>query len=396
MVDFGTSQLRLYCLLSIFIIFLTVFKVHIALAESTFREDTSLATVYQLISEQDLTAAIEVLDELLEEDDLEETLIIHALRLRGSIWLRDRNYDKAVADFSSALRLGGDDIWLLWQRCWAHSQRGRFVPARPDCDRALALAKRQLNDAAASETPGESLRLARLDLRSAVVASAELLKQIGEPNRALALLRDYLSSDDFDRDQSILSLLSKLSLMTGDVSAAEHYIEEALASSEGRAMMVNSDLLSQRAEILYLTGRFKQAAIDFSEAHRLTKEADRLTLEDDEDDDKGDPELLYRACAALLNAGEAQSAIEPCARFYKSDSSQPPAIDAYGMALWRVGDLAAARDVYEDGLGQHPDNPYLRIHLSRVLSQMGSVEQAEEVLDGVHLEYLKLFMLEKE
>jgi membrane associated rhomboid family serine protease/Flp pilus assembly protein TadD len=114
-----------------------------------------------------------------------------AYNIRGVAWSAKGDNDRAIADFSEAIRLDPKNAKYLNQRCWARAIAGRELPlAVTDCTEALRTAP---NDANIMDSRGfVYLRLSRLD--DAVADYDEALrrnpKQAGSLyGRGLAKLR---------------------------------------------------------------------------------------------------------------------------------------------------------------------------------------------------------------
>jgi len=110
---------------------------------------------------------------------------------RGSAWRDKGDVDRAIADYSEAIRLDPKNAAYLNERCWARAIAGRELPlAVTDCTEALRIAP---NDANIIDSRGfVYLRLSRLD--DAVADYDEALrrnpKQAGSLyGRGLAKLR---------------------------------------------------------------------------------------------------------------------------------------------------------------------------------------------------------------
>jgi len=58
---------------------------------------------------------------------------------RGLAYLRQSNYDKAIADYDAALRLRPKIAWSLYGRGLARQHKGMTAEARADIDAATAL-----------------------------------------------------------------------------------------------------------------------------------------------------------------------------------------------------------------------------------------------------------------
>jgi tetratricopeptide (TPR) repeat protein len=81
---------------------------------------------------------------------------------RGDAWLAKGDNDRAIADYSEAVRLDPKKAEYLNNRCWARAIAGRELPqAVTDCTEALGIAR---NDANIMDSRGfVYLRLSRLD-----------------------------------------------------------------------------------------------------------------------------------------------------------------------------------------------------------------------------------------
>jgi tetratricopeptide (TPR) repeat protein len=58
---------------------------------------------------------------------------------RGLVYLRQKNYDKAIADYDAALRLQPKIVWSLYGRGLARQRKGMTAQAQADIAAATAL-----------------------------------------------------------------------------------------------------------------------------------------------------------------------------------------------------------------------------------------------------------------
>ncbi|QIA24791.1 adenylate/guanylate cyclase domain-containing protein [Mesorhizobium sp. AA22] len=97
--------------------------------------------------------------------------------------------------------------------------------------------------------------------------------------------------------------------------------------------------------------------------------------------DPNDPEAHIATAWALTISGEPAEALNFIATAMRLNPNYPSHyVPARGMALFAMGDLKQAADVFEEGVRRNPDATALFLPLSSVLAQLGRREEARQML----------------
>ena len=166
---------------------------------------------------------------------------VHAYQVRGAAYYGKGDYDNALQDYSSAIRLDPQDVWSL-------TKRGGAYAKKKDFERALA----ELATAIHLNPKDESL----YRTRGFIYATKEdWEKAIADYSQALLL--DPKNSDALRLRGDVYSNMGKLDTAISDFSAAIELDGKSALAYLGRAYA-----LVEKHE-------FKQSLVDYREAIRL-------------------------------------------------------------------------------------------------------------------------------
>ncbi len=315
-------------------------------AEGAAPPDAAFDRARALIGEGRHRDAVDVVDAFLKgASDSDTGVVVEALKLKGSAHLRAGLHDQAIADFSSALAFAPDDIWLLWQRCWVGADQGYLLTARRDCRRARSSFERAA--AAGQASPGDEYYVA--------LAEANLLRALGRPGQAIAVLEPYADrlgegALGWYLDGQIGQSLRE----AGDVTAAITFYDRAIGSAESASSADRAALHGGRAVALFDQGRASAAVRDLRAATSLAP---------------GDEGYAYALCAAALLSDMTEEAVAACAELAALGQSNAVFLNAYGTALDRAGDLEGAVTYLGRALSYEPSNPQFHAQFSKALAQ---------------------------
>ncbi len=305
-------------------------------------------SVVALNSTGEHAAAAKRAARILRETPLSEPVVADLLRHKGSAELREselvapsnrsRWLEAAIASFSSALEFAPDDVWSLWQRCWAYTDVGNLLTARRDCARARAIVARA----------GGPLQ----DDVSVALAEARLWRALGRPDLAEEFLLPFAEREGV---ANRWYLYQQIGLARHD----RRDIDGALAAFD-RAARLSADLMlppvygasiaSVSGDALFAAGAFDAASARFADAARLVPD---------------NPMHLYARCAADLRGGQTDAAVTTCADAAAALPRNAAALDAYGLALLEADRPDAALAVLDKARRLAPDNPFVADHLRR-------------------------------
>jgi tetratricopeptide (TPR) repeat protein len=213
-----------------------------------------------------------------------------------------------------------------------------------------------------------------------LVAQARLLLQMGQPERAIALIDDAIADDGEIADQNLqnaqiqfYSILMDDALDHKDLEAAERWIDEGLDRYPG-----NQDLRYSQARLLQEQGRLRRAVglledlVDESPDNPVFLNALGYLLTDKLDRNEEARGYIQRALAmdpdsgaildsmgwVLFRLGDFELALDYLERAYRAlevTEVMAHLIDVH----WALGDRATAMEMLEQGLAATPDDPYL-------------------------------------
>lgn len=298
--------------------------------------------------------AISVASGIIDSNLSSEDELLEALRLRGSARLRLGDFLGAEADLTSVLRSQIDDVWALWQRCWANTQIGALAAARRDCDVAERLIRKN-----------PQLDPDGLAMRAIVSANAEWLRISGRPAAALGMLDSVAELPGDHKDWRTIVQLANTRRTAGDYVGAIDALNEALDHAPGSWI---GELYKSRAELNILLGRFDWAEIDLTEALRIEPE---------------NIGTMHQLCLIQLSMGAHSIAIENCSRTYEYDPQDAAYAHNYGLALIRNSEFLEAKEITERVLSENPDNLNLLVNLYLSLLGLGDNIQASSVLEEI-------------
>jgi tetratricopeptide (TPR) repeat protein len=92
---------------------------------------------------------------------------------------------------------------------------------------------------------------------------------------------------------------------------------------------------------------------------------------------RDNPDELYDLVANALNDGFAADVLESARRLAAGDPQPPRGATVLGATLLQLRDFAAARQVLEQALARHPDDPYLLAQLARAVEHSDPARAGE-------------------
>jgi tetratricopeptide (TPR) repeat protein len=92
---------------------------------------------------------------------------------------------------------------------------------------------------------------------------------------------------------------------------------------------------------------------------------------------RDNPDELYDLVANALNDGFAADVLESARRLAADDPQPPRGATVLGATLLQLRDFAAARQVLEQALARHPDDPYLLAQLARAVEHSDPARAGE-------------------
>jgi len=318
-----------------------MFSVSIStMAESKgFKHDYS--EIYQLNKAGEFLASKELLNKILRKDNkLSTEELLEALRLRGSVHLRLGEYEKAVSDFSSLLRINRNNVWALTQRCHAMTQLRRITAAKGDCSRASRLLQRvpELDQTGAI-------------YRTLVQAQADLLVVDARQVDALKIILTALNSERIDQRW-------ELEWRAAELEANIDEFQKSIDRYKGVLKIVPKSLqghvYSERGDVYFRMSQYENAISDYQKALESNHRA---------------PRNRYNICASYLRLKKTSAALEFCSEC--TDATDPLPIDGYGIALLSAAKDSEAVDLYESYYKNDSENNFINAHYFLALKRSG-------------------------
>jgi tetratricopeptide (TPR) repeat protein len=217
-------------------------------------------------------------------------------------------------------------------------------------------------------------------------SAARLMLKHGERQSALAVLDEYVQENP-DAAVEVGATRAHLLAETGDVDAALQGLDALVAQYPE-----HPDLEYQRATVLETGGRTRAALAQFEKALKQRPDDPQLqnalgfTLADHKQQ-LGRAEQLVRAALAvspdnpaiqdslgwvLYQRGQAAAAVPVLARAWQN-SGDGEIASHYGEVLWRTGDQAQARYVWQQALNSNPAHDRLLATMKRLTGEDAAV-----------------------
>ncbi|MBA4210519.1 MAG: hypothetical protein C0454_13410 [Parvibaculum sp.] len=94
---------------------------------------------YAQFAAGDYPAAIDYCTRAIDSGELGTDDLVTALLNRGVAYKSTRDYERAIADYTEALRLAPEDALLYQNRANAYREKGNIAPALADIEKSIAL-----------------------------------------------------------------------------------------------------------------------------------------------------------------------------------------------------------------------------------------------------------------
>ncbi|MDI6447858.1 tetratricopeptide repeat protein [Anaerobaca lacustris] len=185
-----------------------------------------------------------------------------------------------------------------------------------------------------------------------LLTQAQILAAQGTPAKGIPEVLAYCQSEEGRTNVDAIVVLSDLYRMSGDLDEAHAWIERAEQIDPRRQTVVHARFLWRMVQKQYdeLTG-ISSAYIDCSDQN---------------------PNLVLRAAAVLGAADSAVLKKEGLALFEHAVALWPTLLDArlgLASALYQVGEMARAKQAYQELLEQYPNNTQVLNDLAWILQE---------------------------
>lgn len=245
-----------------------------------------------------------------------------------------------------------------------------------------AEALRRGEQTAAEVSVAEAVQMRGGTSGAVAVVGKQLVEQ-GAPTFAAKLLANATAKEEMAQDPLLWSSLAMAYSVAGDSQRAGPAQEEARYRAdvilESAKMIPATTEEKPSPETVATVQRLLQAGsyyndikddgekaiATYREAHRLMPK-NALTLN----------ALGYTLADRGTNHKDYEEALELTRRALEKEPDHGLIIDSYGWALYRMGDLRAARRVLRDAIEHEPDVAELRYHLGVVLADLGETNEA--------------------
>ncbi|MFP3921505.1 MAG: tetratricopeptide repeat protein [Dichotomicrobium sp.] len=315
------------------------------------------------------TKAIDSYDKALADDNLPEARRASILNDRGVAHWRERNHDKALADFEKSIAINPDYAPVYNNRGNVYMAQGRVEDAIADFSRAISLAPAY---GAAFNNRGNAY-LARGESDKAEADLTKAIKFL--PSSAAPLNGRGKVAAAEGRPFASLRYLNRAVLLNRNYPAAyrnratahievRHYddalgdLEQAVATSDGDAQ-----LLILRGRVRSLDGKHRAAVQDFSAALEIEPQ---------------NGEAYARRGLAQLERGRAKEALSDCDMAVTFASDFAPAHLCRGRAYLRLGEPVQVSTNVNRALELAPDMAEAYLVRARLAEEAGDIEAAAE------------------
>ncbi|MEO8314018.1 MAG: tetratricopeptide repeat protein [Pseudomonadota bacterium] len=217
---------------------------------------------------------------------------------------------------------------------------------------------------------------------AARAAAARLMMKHDERKDAMAVLDDYVNANP-DATVEVGSLRANLLAEAGDIDAALQGLDALTQKYPG-----HPDLIYQRATVLETGGRTKAALTELEQALKQRPDDPQVqnalgfTLADHKQQLPRAEQLIRTALAVspdsaaiqdslgwvLFQRGQPKAALPVLARAWQNSGDSEIA-SHYGEVLWRSGDEAQARYVWQQALNGNPEHDHLLVTMKRLTGE---------------------------
>ncbi|SEM72145.1 tetratricopeptide repeat protein [Palleronia pelagia] len=255
--------------------------------------DARLDQTVDLLGERDFDSVVGAVDALLGDATLSDQDLARALRYKGTAYLYDGLFGKALATLSSALEISPRDPWLLWRRCEVNTQIGLLASARRDChDASRLLDSRWANTL-------ETGLAEYLDY-SISLTEAEVHRKLGAHDRAIKMLEGIEVSADLEAiDWRRSEALATLNFDIESFDEAIRHLDTAIDGSASAPAVNRAFLYFVRAASKARLDQPEASAADYAMATNLDPDSELY---------------LFRACDFALDTEQRALAEDACTR----------------------------------------------------------------------------------
>jgi tetratricopeptide (TPR) repeat protein len=294
-------------------------------------------------------ARLRLLSELANDRELAAPHRADAHAVRGELHLEQRDTDRALAAFDTALELNPDAYWIALGRARAHQLRGDYDAALRDLDRALEIEPDYLS---ALGERGSTYRMmgryddAITDLDRAVEIDPShwgALAERGEAHRSAGHLDEALA--DLDRAAELRSDHAWILVLRGWTYRQMGRYDDAITDLS-RAIELDADMtwvFGRRGEVHHLAGRPDEARADLDRAIEL-----------DPDDMWAIRNRGHVHCAR----GEYELSLRDLDRAVALDPADAHTIASRGYTLYRMNRFDESNADFTRAIELEPDFPW--------------------------------------
>ncbi|TWS94705.1 tetratricopeptide repeat protein [Reyranella sp. CPCC 100927] len=260
---------------------------------------------------------------------------------RGDAYSSMGDYDRAIQDFTQALTLQSDFAMAFNGRGVAYDGKGDTDQAIRDYDQAIKLKpdyaeafynrgrayKRKGQDDRATQDYDQAIRL-KPDFAVAFNNRGNIYRGKGQFDRAI---QDY--DEAIKRDPAFVIAFKN----RGDVYASKGQLDRAI-QDYSQAIRIAPDFavaFKDRGDVYYRRGEYERSIQDFSAATKL---------------DPKNAVTWHGLCSARALVGQLEAALTDCTESLKLRPNDPNALDSRGFALLKLGRLDDAIVDYTSAL----------------------------------------------
>ncbi len=260
---------------------------------------------------------------------------------RGEVFFEKLDYDRAIADYVEAIRLDPENRNYRTRNADAYYRRGNAAFGRQDYERALAdyVAALQLD-------PANPAYRSKRDNTRTIVDSSEAIRR--DANDAAAFGRRaaaYLAERDYER------------------AIADYSASVRLDSADAGYRAGLARAYYERGHTFYDRRDYHSAIADYSEAIRLEPTTQRLNSR----------------CWSRAIVGDLQAALADCNEALKQQPDYANALDSRAFAYLKLGDLDKAVADYTAALKLDPRNEYSLYGRGIARQKKGDEEGAADI-----------------